>query len=120
MDLESAVAAAWRTTAEQMPGVRMVTDRCLEAPQGAEMEQVMRRARDHEWARLATAAGLANTQDAAAVEVGRRVEEQARVALAVSLVLADVEPTGEAAVEPAGSGPGSTSFVDRIKAVIAA
>ncbi len=32
MDLESAVAGAWHTTAEQMPGVRLVIDRCTEAP----------------------------------------------------------------------------------------
>src|SRR3954468_10346327 len=33
MDLESAVASAWRTTAEQMPGVRLVIDQCQEHPE---------------------------------------------------------------------------------------
>ena len=51
MDLESAVAAAWRTTAEQLPGVRLVIDRCTERPPGPEMERAMDRAREREWAR---------------------------------------------------------------------
>ncbi len=81
LDLESAVAAAWLTTAEEMPGVRLVIDRCVAEPTGPEMEQAMTRAREAEWARLAVASGLANTKDAAAVAVGRHVEERARAGL---------------------------------------
>ena len=145
MDLESAVATAWRTTAEQMPGVRMVIDRCVEDPEGPKMHQAMHRAREREWARLATAAGLASTQDAAAVEAGRRVEERARTGLAISLALAQPEPAVKhaeetaakpaegTAVEPRAETTGTAaaaapetreatteSFVDRIKAVLAA
>src|SRR6478672_6239277 len=62
MDLEAAVASAWRTTAEQMPGVRLVVDRCTQSPETAEMATAMERAREREWVRLALAAGLANSQ----------------------------------------------------------
>ena len=78
MDLEAAVATAWRTTAEQMPGVRLVVDRCTESPETAEMATAMERAREREWVRLALAAGLANDQSPAAVEAGRHVEALAR------------------------------------------
>src|SRR3954454_4287590 len=37
MDLQAAVASAWWTTAEQLPGVRLVIDRCMEDPQTVEM-----------------------------------------------------------------------------------
>src|SRR3954454_19011451 len=33
MNLEAAVAAAWRTTAEQLPGIRLVVDRCTHWPE---------------------------------------------------------------------------------------
>src|SRR5690349_1101451 len=51
MDLEAAVAAAWRTTAEQLVGVRLVIDQCMLAPETAEMATAMERAREREWAR---------------------------------------------------------------------
>lgn len=114
MDLEAAVASAWRTTAEQMPGVRLVIDRCLDFPEGDDMEHAMRRARVHERARLATAAGLASGQGDAAVEAGRQVEERARLELAAA---APVEVTAPAVDEPAVP---AVSFVDRIRAVLAA
>jgi hypothetical protein len=124
-DLESAVATAWRLTAEQMPGVRLVLDRSLVHPVGAEMERAMSRARQREWSNLATAAGLASSHGVAAAAVGRRVEESARQSLASTL-----EPVGErvpgpaaepAEVVPAPSiTPSTPSFVDRIKAVLAA
>jgi hypothetical protein len=130
MDLEAAVAAAWRTTAEQLPGVRLVVDRCTLWPETAEMEQAMERAREREWVRLATAAGLASAQSPAAVAAGRRVEELAREGLSSELVLDAPEPvdhpentsTTEAdttEIETAATSA-TESFVDRIKAVLAA
>ena len=112
MDLESAVASAWRATAEQLPGVRLVVDRCTQWPQTAEMEQAMERAREREWVRLATAAGLASSQSPAAVAAGRRVEALAREGLSSELQPDDPEP----AVAPRST----ESLVDRIKAVLAA
>ncbi len=119
MDLESAVAGAWRTTAEQMPGVRLVIDRCADRPSTPEMERAMTRAREHEWVRLATLAGLASGQDPTAVAAGRRVESLARDGLdtpapTAAPTAAPAPPAGPA--KPA-SGP---SFVDRIRAVLAA
>ena len=110
MDLEAAVAAAWRTTAEEMPGVRMVIDRCTEAPSTPEMERAMNRAHDRETAYLATAAGLSSGYDSAAIGAGRRVEQLARTGLAVPQVQ-------EPLVEP--DAP-TESFADRIRAVLAA
>jgi len=121
MDLESAVAGAWRTTAEQMPGVRLVIDRCADSPATPEMERAMNRAREHEWMRLATLAGLASAQDPSAVAAGRRVEDLAREGLQAPLE-APASPTEPLVESPAEarkktSGP---SFVDRIRAVLAA
>jgi hypothetical protein len=124
MNLEAAVATAWRTTAEQLPGVRLVIDRCVESPQTPEMASAMERAREGEWVRLATAAGLASGQGPAAVAAGRRVEELAREGLATGR--ADKTAQTDQA-EPAASvgptelvEPPTVSFVDRIKAVLAA
>lgn len=100
LDLETAVSAAWHTTAEEMPGVRLVIDRCQQHPTSARMEQAMRRAREQEWARLAVAAGLAGSLDASAQAAGREVEELAR----------------EGLVEPVPV----VSFADRIRSALAA
>ena len=103
VDLEVAVASAWRLTAEQLPGVRLVIDRAADHPASPEMEKSLRRAQELEWARLATAAGLASGQDSAAAAAGRHLEERARrVAVA------------EPARQP------MPSLADRIKAVLAA
>ena len=123
MDLESAVAAAWHTTAEQLPGVRLVIDRCMKQPTGPEMERALARARENEWARLAIAAGLANTKDDAALVVGRHIERRARAGLAQPVAAPGPlsEPTAPTA-EDAGPKTGHTtgSLADRIKAVLAA
>ena len=81
MDLERAVAEAWRTTAEQLPGVRMVIDRCTDAPTSPEMERAMNRAHDRESSYLATAAGLSSGRSAASIEAGRRGEQLARLGI---------------------------------------
>ena len=87
MDLESAVASAWRTTAEQLPGVRLVIDRCTLLPETAEMA-------DGHGARPRARVGPAGhgcrpgqRAGPRAVEAGRRVEEQAREGLALEPVL---------------------------------
>lgn len=117
MNLEAAVATAWRTTAEQLPGLRLVIDGCADAPQTPEMDAAMARARDREWARLAMAAGLASGQGPAAIEPGRRVEELAREGLTEPATSAD--PT-RSATPTQQIDPPTASFVDRIKAVLAA
>jgi hypothetical protein len=118
MDLEAAVASAWRTTAEQMPGVRLVVDRCLEEPSSAEMAACMERARRREWLRLAAAAGLAFDDSPRAAEAGRSVERRARAALAGPS--ASPTPAADTPAETTRDTAACPSFVDRIKAVLAA
>lgn len=120
MDLESAVASAWHSTAEQLPGVRLVIDRAIEHPTTEEMGEVMGRARRAELVRLAQAAGLANDTSDLAARTGERIEERARVGLA-PLAETAADPTVEHVVEEAAhQAPDRASFVRRIKAVLAA
>jgi len=112
MDLEATVAEAWRTTAEQLPGVRMVIDRCTDAPASPEMERAMNRAHDRESAYLATAAGLTSGRNAASIEAGRRVEQLARTGLAGPVAQ-------EPAPEPEPDAP-TESLADRIRTILAA
>jgi hypothetical protein len=119
MSLESAVVAAWRTTAEQLPGVRLVIDRATELPATPELGAAMDRARRAERARLAQAAGLANDASARAVEVGARIEEQARAGLPRAATPAPAQPEAPAEA-PADTSAERASFVRRIKAVLAA
>jgi hypothetical protein len=116
MDLESAVARAWHTTAQQMPGVRLVLDRAVERPGSDAMAEAMRRARHAELVRLAQAAGLANDSSELAARTGERIEEQARVGLDPAADKAAREAV-ETSAQPAAD---RASFVRRIKAVLAA
>ncbi len=110
MDLELAVARAWRRTADELPGVRLLIDRCSDHPDDAEMATAVSRAQEREWIRLAAAAGLANDESAAAARAGRRVEQEAR-ALDAALAGQDTGSEDSAA---------TLSFVERIRAVLAA
>ncbi len=128
LDPEAAVAAAWRSTAQQLPGVRLVIDRCAAAPQGSPLATAMERARVREWGHLATAAGLAHLGPRA-LAAGRRIEEVAREGLELPRAqAASVDAAPAATVPPAEpvarAGPGRSadreSFVERLKAAIAA
>jgi hypothetical protein len=120
LDLEDAVASAWRLTSEQMPGVRAILDRYVESPSGSEMAAALTRAREKEWCRLAAAAGLANDESPAAARVGRQVELKARTAAAQQSAEA-LLATATTDVETGTAVDGNTpSLVDRIKAVLAA
>jgi hypothetical protein len=114
LDLEDAVASAWRLTGEQLPGVRLILDRYVESPSGAEMAAALDRAKEKEWCRLAEAAGLANGESAAAARVGRQIELRARVRAAAEPRVTDVSTV------PTTFDEGSPSLVERIKAVLAA
>ena len=127
MDLESAVATAWHRTAEQLPGVRLVIDGCAEQPVDPAMERAMARAREKEWARLATAAGLASMHDETASRAGRQVEERARLGLpgrtAQPAAQASVRPATQHSAQPEtdpSSQPATPCLADRIRAVLAA
>ena len=114
LDLEAAVARAWRRTCEDMPGVRLVIDRCVAEPTDAAMETALERARQREWIRLAQAAGLANDESRAAALAGRRLEDRAR-ALELESSLAEAMPAPAAA-----DTPETATLVQRIRAVLAA
>lgn len=107
LDLETAIATAWRKTSLQAPGIRMIIDRYTESPSDPEMAAALTRAQEKEWLKLASAAGLANDESRSAARAGERVTEQARTGLPapVPVTVGDVE---------------TPSFVDRIRAVLAA
>ena len=124
LDLEGAVAAAWRRTSEQLPGVRMILDRYAETPSDPEMGAALARANEKEWIRLAAAAGLANDESAAAARAGRQVELRARREAAEAAFQRSSEEllaTATTDVAATTSDESVTpSLVERIKAVLAA
>lgn len=107
MDLEASVIEAWQGAADELPGVRAILDHYLAEPSTPEMEAALAKATANDQSLLAAMAGRASGRDAAAVAVGRRIEEAARTAERPSVTTTD---------EPARTG----SFLDRIRAVIAA
>lgn len=109
LDLEAAIVNAWCKTSVEAPGIRMIIDRYTESPSDPEMAAALTRAREKEWLKLASAAGLANDESAAAARAGARVADKARAG-AVAPVAAPLNVDG--AVTP--------SLVDRIRAVLAA
>lgn len=120
LDLQGAVASAWKQTSQQMPGLRLILDRYVESPSDDAMATALGRATEKEWIRLAAAAGLANDESPAAARAGRQVERQAREALtdeAATELLATA--TTDVVVAPAVDET-SPSLVERIKAVLAA
>jgi hypothetical protein len=105
MDLESAVVRAWRATASEMPGVRLVLDHYRAEPTDDAMAQAMAKATAKEHTLLAVMAGLVSQQDASAARVGARLEDEARSGWRP----APVSHRGEA-----------VSLVGRIRAALAA
>ena len=102
MDLEQAVVTAWHRTVDEMPGVRAVLDRHRAHPLDATMAQTTETAAAKEHLLLAVMAGRGGPDDSASVVVGERIEDRARETYV---------PPREVP-EP--------SFLDRVKAVIAA
>jgi hypothetical protein len=121
IDLELAVARAWRTTAEEMPGVRAIIDRARTSTDPV-IAPALRRATQREWVRLAAAAGLANDESDAAARVGRALEERARGLEAGSSAGPDEHALAEDrdGVEVVTATEAGVSFVERIRAVLAA
>lgn len=77
-DLESAVVSAWRATAEELAGVRMVLDSSTAHPSSEAMADALATARRKDWTLMAAMAGRAGPGDAGAARVGRSLEEKAR------------------------------------------
>lgn len=106
-DLEAAVLTAWRSTAADLAGVRMVLDAYTAAPRSEEMAQMLTTAHRKDWTLMASMSGKASPSDRSAVSVGRRIEEKARAAY---------RPTvgGRRRAEP-----GRDTLLDRVKAHLA-
>ena len=79
-DLEAAVVTAWRGAAADMVGIRQILDAQRATPATPELGAALEKAHAKEAVLLAAMAGKASTSDAAAVRVGERIEERARVA----------------------------------------
>jgi len=80
VDLETAVLDAWRSTAADLPGVRMILDRAAATPASDEIAGALDRSRRKEWTLMASMAGKASPSDRAAARVGRALEHRARLA----------------------------------------
>jgi hypothetical protein len=84
LGLEDAVVRAYRESAAQLPGVRLVLDACVAEPGSEPMRQALDKATRKEAAFLAAMAGRASAQDARAVPAGlalvRKAREQESVA----------------------------------------
>lgn len=78
LDLEQAVIAAWRATADELPGIRAVVDRHRERPLNDPMPDAMTVATRKEHAWLAVMSGQAGLADTAAAPVGAAIEDRAR------------------------------------------
>jgi hypothetical protein len=120
LDLEDAIASAWRLTSEQLPGVRRILDRYTETPSDPEMAAALTRAREKEWIRLAVAAGLASDEGAAAARAGHQVELKARDAIADDAARTLLATATTDVDDDTGFDVGTPSLVERIKAVLAA
>lgn len=105
MELDAAVVAAWRATADELPGIRAIIDRHRAHPLSSEMALAMTKSAAKEHVLLAVMAGRASAHDAGAAAVGARLEERART----GWVLAPVPETAH-----------PTSLLGRLKAAFAA
>jgi hypothetical protein len=106
MDLESAVVAAWRAAAAELPGTRAILDHHRDHPLDDAMAAALTKATAKEHAMLAVTAGLAGAYDAAAARIGGRIESEAR---ATYVFPQRVRPPQRRA-----------TFLDRLRAALAA
>ena len=111
-DLESAVLSAWRGTATELAGVRLVIDAYTAHPTSEEMAKALRTAHRKDWTLLAAMAGRAGVDDVRAEHVGRALEAKARATHDPAAVV--TEPRHRA------DGSGHASLVSRLKAHLAA
>jgi hypothetical protein len=78
LDLDDAIAGAWRATADGLPGVRLVLDHYRDHPVDDAMAAAMARATRKEHTMLAMMAGRGSVGDEAAAPVGAALERHAR------------------------------------------
>jgi hypothetical protein len=78
VDIDDAVIGAWRATAAELPGTRLVLDHYRAEPPDAAMADVLRTAAAKEHVLLAAMAGQSTADAAVTAAVGRELEERAR------------------------------------------
>ena len=76
-DPESAVLTAWRSTASELAGVRMVLDRAVADPATDALAGALHRAQEKDWGLMASMAA-SGAPDGDAVRLGRAFEQRAR------------------------------------------
>ena len=116
-DLDAAVVDAWRVAADELAGVRQVLDRCAAEPTTPEMGESLRRAAGKDHALMAAMAGRASVSDAAALLVGRRLEQRARAGHDPA---AAPRRTAQKQPDPGEHAAAHGSLLHRIKAHLAA
>jgi hypothetical protein len=108
LDLDEAVIAAWRATADELPGTRAIVDHYREAPLDRQMAFVMATSAAKERVLLAAMAGRAGTDTSATAAAGEALEQQAR------------ESFTPAPVPPKTTDHRGPGFLGRIRAHVAA
>jgi hypothetical protein len=78
VDTEAAVVAAWQSTADELPGVRMILDHYRAEPLDDRMASAVATATAKERVLLAAMAGRAGARTDQTVAAGRNLEELAR------------------------------------------
>jgi hypothetical protein len=77
-ELEDAVVEAWRSTADELVGVREILDAQRVSPSTPEIGEALVKAHRKDLQLLAAMAGRASVADVAAVRVGQAIEDEAR------------------------------------------
>jgi hypothetical protein len=108
LDLDSAVVDAWRATADQLPGVRAVLDRCAGEPADDETARVLAVSTAKERQMLAVTAGRVSSTDVEphGQRIGEELEDRARAGWSAPTL-------GRRRATQLG-------FVDRLRAALAA
>lgn len=113
MDLRSRVALAWKTTADELPGVRAIIDHYRENPIDDAMARAMATATTKEHYFLAVMAGQSALGDVNAAWVGAEIEQHGRNLHqgVATFVVAPADREEE---------PKRLSLIERLRAVVAA
>ena len=93
VDLRAAAIEAWHDTAAEMPGVRLILDRCLEDSVDPRLSVAMAKSTNKEHLLLAVMAGLGSYSDELAIPAGKRIAEEARATYVPATPIAPERPS---------------------------
>jgi hypothetical protein len=85
VDTDGAAVAAWQATADELPGIRLVLDRCRSEPLDDRMASALATAAAKEHVLLAAMAGRAGASMPSTLAAGRALEQRARASYHPSL-----------------------------------